>query len=535
MFKLKNLIILCIILVFAVSFCGAVSAHDPGPPEINFKSPKNNADVSGNVKLEVDVEYIHSVADSNGVTFTITGNDGYSKIFKDTNPAGGWICNWDTSNVPNGKYSIKVEARDSEGFLGSKTIIVNLKNSKQSSTIELSDIKGVNNQDTVITAILKDSNGKILPNKNMQFIINGQAYNTKTDYGGISKYVYKGNTGVFNITANFLGDNLYFASSKNATLNIVSSGSVVKVTSIIGDNGKNIQLKATLTGSGDSKPIQNMNVNFYVNGKQVGTAKTNGNGIAALNYKIVLNGGNYTIFATSQDNITGLATLTVAQSSIYVKVTTDKAFPTIGDTVTIFYRIINEGPNTASNTKFTYKIPNGLKYLKSSVDEGSHSYNSKTGVLTWTLSSAKIGTSLLKVMFNIKKAGRLLLQPTITTDTYDPSITTSTKKLYITVFKKADLSINKIKRVRNSYKITVKNIGETTSTKTYIKIYYKLGKKTKYKIAKVKAISPGKSATVTVKFFKYSTHRKYIKIAAVNYNKKTSETYYKNNVKKFKA
>lgn len=116
------------------------------------------------------------------------------------------------------------------------------------------------------------------------------------------------------------------------------------------------------------------------------------------------------------------------------------------------------------------------------------------------------------------------------------SNTISTKNSKVqTVNGIADLIITKIKKSGNNYLITVKNQG-TLSTKTSkLKISYKVGKKTKQKIVSVKGLSPSQSKTVNVKFFKYSTHKKYTKTAIINYNKAIKESNYKNNIRKIKA
>jgi hypothetical protein len=90
-----------------------------------------------------------------------------------------------------------------------------------------------------------------------------------------------------------------------------------------------------------------------------------------------------------------------------------------------------------------------------------------------------------------------------------------------------DLKITKIKRVGNSYKITIKNSGKDISTKTSLLI--STGNKKFQKSASVKAIASGKSTTLTVKFFKFTQTRSQNKYFTVNYKKQAMETNYKNN------
>ena len=100
--------------------------------------------------------------------------------------------------------------------------------------------------------------------------------------------------------------------------------------------------------------------------------------------------------------------------------------------------------------------------------------------------------------------------------------------------KLANLKTIKITRKNNRYYIYVKNYGKATSAKTYLRLYYKRGKKTYSKTVTLKAIKAGKTLRVTVNFYRYSTHRKYYKYAYVNYKTRSLEYNYKDNQKKFR-
>lgn len=100
--------------------------------------------------------------------------------------------------------------------------------------------------------------------------------------------------------------------------------------------------------------------------------------------------------------------------------------------------------------------------------------------------------------------------------------------------KKADLYIIKVSRKGNSYYVYVKNKGTRASTTTYVKIYFKKGKRTYYRTAKVYSIGVGKYRKVRVKFYKYSTHKRYTKVAYVNYKPFIKELSLKNNKRTIK-
>ncbi|WP_225369418.1 hypothetical protein [Methanobrevibacter arboriphilus] len=86
---------------------------------------------------------------------------------------------------------------------------------------------------------------------------------------------------------------------------------------------------------------------------------------------------------------------------------------------------------------------------------------------------------------------------------YEGDKTYLSSKIYKTQTVKniADLAISKIKRYGNSYKILIKNQGSVSSKKTKIKVFYKVGKKIKQRVAIVKALKPGKYTIVNIKFF----------------------------------
>jgi len=91
-----------------------------------------------------------------------------------------------------------------------------------------------------------------------------------------------------------------------------------------------------------------------------------------------------------------------------------------------------------------------------------------------------------------------------------------------------DLVITKVKRLGNSYKITIKNVGKDSSTKT--RLLVTCGCKKFVKAAKVKAIGAGKSISLKVKFFKFSKTNSHNKYFIINPFKEAMETNFKNNL-----
>ncbi|WP_042702826.1 Ig-like domain-containing protein [Methanobrevibacter arboriphilus] len=181
---------------------------------------------------------------------------------------------------------------------------------------------------------------------------------------------------------------------------------------------------------------------------------------------------------------------------------------TKGKSATITAILKDEDGKVIKNGKISLKIA-GKTYYKNTNSEG---------VATFKISSLGIGKHSIQAIYGANKDYA------------------SVSKVGTQVVKGiADLKITKIVKNGNYYKLAVKNQGSAKTTNTKLKIWYKQGNKIKSKIVNVKSIGAGKSIIVNVKFFKYSTHKKYVKYVKVNYNKVVSESNYKNNLKKFRV
>lgn len=94
-----------------------------------------------------------------------------------------------------------------------------------------------------------------------------------------------------------------------------------------------------------------------------------------------------------------------------------------------------------------------------------------------------------------------------------------------------DLKVTDIKRSDNIYSVTIKNVGTTVSKASSLIIWYD---DNHIMEITVPSIGVGKSVTLKINFFKYSTHRSLYKYIWLNYNKKITESNYINNAVKFK-
>ncbi|MDR0912337.1 MAG: Ig-like domain-containing protein [Methanobrevibacter sp.] len=434
MFEFKKIAIVLLVLMACTLFLGVVSAHDPFPPEIKILSPKNNDEVNNIVTIRASIK-VHTAVDSNGVNFTISGPNKYKKLLRDMNTNDGISVKWDTSNVANGKYKISVSAKDVDyEYPGVKDFNVKVVNKKIASKIELNDYSIGSNKKTNIIATLKDKNNKVIANKYLVFKINGKSYKSLTDKGGIAKFTFNAGNGNYSLNTSFLGDNIYFSSSNSSTVKVSSDTPYLSLYDVVGNKNQKVSIKAILKDS-KGKVLKNKNINFYINNKKIKTVKTNSKGLASFNYKINLNGGNYTIFAeylAKTGVVKSASTLNVPQSSISLKISSSKSYPKVGTKVTLYYRIVNNGPDTGKDVLFAYKFPKGLKYISSQAP-GLKKYFAKYNAIGWYLKSAKLGTNLLKLTVLTKNSGRQLLTPQILkTATYDLSIAHK-KNLYLTV------------------------------------------------------------------------------------------------------
>jgi uncharacterized repeat protein (TIGR01451 family) len=116
-------------------------------------------------------------------------------------------------------------------------------------------------------------------------------------------------------------------------------------------------------------------------------------------------------------------------SSLYLNVTTDKANPVVGDTVVYTLKVGNKGPDTAENVVMTYVVPKGLEFAGAKVDVGSYTYDATTRTVTWTIGDVPVGDPYMWLSLKVTSAGRFLINPQLSTSTYDPTINTNTQSL----------------------------------------------------------------------------------------------------------
>jgi len=120
------------------------------------------------------------------------------------------------------------------------------------------------------------------------------------------------------------------------------------------------------------------------------------------------------------------------KSSVYLTITPSKTNPVVGDTVVYTLKVGNRGPDAAENVVMTYKIPEGLEFVGARDDIGNKwTYDPATRTLTWNLGTVPVGDPYLWLSLRIVRAGNYLLNPVLTTTTYDPTLNSDTQSLTI--------------------------------------------------------------------------------------------------------
>ncbi|MCC7551872.1 MAG: SBBP repeat-containing protein [Methanobacterium sp.] len=222
---------LLVLVVFVVCFCGVVTAHDTTYPIVTIDSPKHNSEVNGTV-------HVNATVDSHTEITKVVFNVSDGSVFTDFNGNEGWSCDWDTSNTPNGQYSVKATVHNSDGLTGSYSILVNVNNTVQATQLSLTDVQAMPNQEVNLNALLKDASDKPLQGKTVQFSVNGTTIGTgTTDSSGVATYAYTPTgTGIYNIQAIFNGDLRYGASEDNATLTSIPNNPFLEYSTYLGGN-----------------------------------------------------------------------------------------------------------------------------------------------------------------------------------------------------------------------------------------------------------------------------------------------------------
>lgn len=176
-------------------------------------------------------------------------------------------------------------------------------------------------------------------------------------------------------------------------------------------------------------------VNFQTDLGSVGSKtidKFTVDGIATATLKADELAGTAHLTATTDLETLNTDVVINPKSSVYLTITPGKTNPVVGDTVVYTLKVGNRGPDAAENVVMTYKIPEGLEFVGARDDIGNKwTYDPATRTLTWNLGTVPVGDPYLWLSLRIVRAGNYLLNPVLTTTTYDPTLNSDTQSLTI--------------------------------------------------------------------------------------------------------
>lgn len=323
--------------------------------------------------------------------------------------------NWWGTNTPTVGY---VNGVDVYGTTLPSWLVLNI--STNASTLNKGETAGVT------IRLQEDSNGNVhdpseghIPDGVPVVLTsaNGTLSTTSiTLVNGLASSVFTAvSAGVGNVTATVDNQTVY------VLLNVNKALTNITVDNTTGANKSPVNLVAKLTDD-KGNPLSGQTVLFTVDGALVGTATTNGNGIATLSYTPT-SSGNFTYMASydatadyASSNSTG--NLTVNPSAyLYLNVISSKTNLNVGETSVIKYKLGNSGSDTANNVTLSFQIPDGLEFVTASVDSGNWTYNTTTRTLTWTLDSVPVGDPYLNITVVPLSKGSYTIIPTITSGT----------------------------------------------------------------------------------------------------------------------
>ena len=187
-------------------------------------------------------------------------------------------------------YQVTISFKGSENYnKSSKTIKLTIE--KQTPKISSSNMELLPNSGEKFTAILKDSNNKVIANKEVTFTIGKTTYTKTTDENGEASLKIKlAYTGKYTVTTKSPKTSQYNAISKSNTITIKAGANKVQIDSsnqtFIPKSGENFTAKLT---DKDGNPLANKKVTFAI-GKTTYTKTTDENGEAKLKIKLAYEG-----------------------------------------------------------------------------------------------------------------------------------------------------------------------------------------------------------------------------------------------------
>jgi len=207
-----------------------------------------------------------------------------------------------------------------------------------------------NDQVTLTAKLMDTAYNTPISGKTIYFKVNDAFVNSAvTDANGVASLAYNvafyPNT--YTIFGEFVQDSLYLGSEDTDYLDVKFTPTNVTVNAVEGYWNDTVNLQATLTDTGHNRPLQNKEVNFKVNGEDIGSTFTNEFGVATKPYRIPLNSGNYPIVVTFTQDLIYLGTTNTTSLNVKstpTKIIVNQATGYWDDTVTITATLTDNAP-----------------------------------------------------------------------------------------------------------------------------------------------------------------------------------------------
>lgn len=144
---------------------------------------------------------------------------------------------------------------------------------------------------TLVATLYRSTDSSVLPNREVSFSVNGlDAGKAMTNLSGVAAVqFYVPDTlgpGSEVVTATFSGDDNHNSCGNNGLLYVSQAPTIVSAANASGAPGEPVRLMAVLRRSTDGALVQNRWLEFSIDGQQVGQARTNAHGFAALGWII---------------------------------------------------------------------------------------------------------------------------------------------------------------------------------------------------------------------------------------------------------
>ncbi len=346
------------------------------------------------------------------VSFSVNGTPIGSVVTNTISGSVGTATIPFTANLTPGTYQVLVQfAGDS--IYNASNVTYNLVVNYNPTKLNVTAKSGIYNGKVNLTATLKDTLNTVMSGKTVYFYVNNSSSpigSGITDALGVATYEYTiaQGAGVYPISAQFLAEGGYNASTNSSTLTVSPAQSYMSVNPASGYTGDNVALTANLWDI-NAIAVPGKFIDFYVDNIIQGTSQTDINGVATWIYTITQGVGVYP----------GFIKAVFAVDPYYLGATSFNTLTVIPDTVAPTANATPAGGlyNSAQNVVLAANEPATIYYTTNGSDP-------TTGSTQYTGPIVISANTVLK-FFAVDTAGNPsgIYTETYTIDTVAPTVT----------------------------------------------------------------------------------------------------------------